>query len=58
MKTFSTGSNPEDADDDNTDGSPPENKGQSVIKFGDVIGGIHSNITAEEAAAIRCSRSR
>jgi hypothetical protein len=58
MKTFSTGSNPEDADDENVDVSSLENQGQFVLKFGFATGGIHSNITAEEAASIRRSLSR
>jgi hypothetical protein len=57
MKTLLTGSNPEDADDENIDGSSLENQGQFVLKFGFATGGIHSNITSKQAAAIRRSRS-
>ena len=52
MKTFSTGSNPEDDDDEDIDDAFPKNQRQFVIKPGFVIGGFHSNITAEKVASI------
>jgi hypothetical protein len=58
MKTSSTGSGFEDADDENTDASPLENQGQFVLKFGYVNGGLHHDIASKQAALIRRSFSR
>ena len=52
MKTFATGSNPEDDDDEDIGDALPKNQKQPVIKLGFVIGGLHSNITNEQVASI------